>query len=128
MVAKKTKKKKGEKQKMALLKTKLQNMLREEAKKHNVELEFHLKNIDINGVKKGCSGHVVNTVTGNCVYLTTEEACLETLKGRAMYRLAKNIKDYSSNGLKNGGNRWVRTEELAVAVVHLLVTERGELR
>ena len=111
---------------MALLKTKLQKMLQEEAQKQNVDLVFHLKNIDINGVKKGCSGHVVDKTTGNCVYLTTEELSYEPLKGRSMYRLAKDTNDWSSNGLKNGFNRWIRTEELAVAAVHLLVTEKGE--
>lgn len=110
---------------MALLKTKLQNMLREEAQKQKIEVEFHLKNIDINGVKKGCSGHVVSPTTGSCVYLTTEEMAYKPLNGRAMYRLAKNVKDYSSNGLQNGNNRWIRMEEIAIAVVHLLATERG---
>ena len=111
-----------------LLKTKLTSMLRAEATKRGIELEFYLKNISINGVNKGCSGHVVNKNTGSCIYLTTEESVYGPLRGRAMYRLAKDTKDFSSNGLKNGNNRWIRLEEIAIAAVHLLATEKGEAR
>lgn len=111
---------------MLLLKTKLTKMLTAEAEKHGIELEFHLKNITVNGVNKGCSGHVVNKSSGSCVYLTTEESCYAPLQGRAMYRLAKDTNDWSSNRLKNGNNRWIRIEDIAIAVVHLLVTEKGE--
>ena len=110
-----------------LSKTKLTKMLLVEAAKQGIELEFHLKNISINGVNKGCSGHVVNKSSGSCIYLTTEELTYGPLQGRAMYRLAKDIKDFSSNGLKNGNNRWIRYEDLAIAAVHLLVTEKGEV-
>ena len=113
---------------MALLKTKLTNLLRTEAQSRGMELEFHLKNISINGVQKGCSGHVVNKANGSCVYVTTEESVYGPLQGRAMYRLAKDAKDYSSNGLANGYNRWIKFEDVAIAVVHLLATEKAEVR
>lgn len=110
-----------------LLKTKLKNLLLAEATKQEIELEFYLKNISINGVNKGCSGHVVNKNTGSCVYLTTEESAYGPLQGKAMYRLAKDTKDFSSNGLKNGNNRWVRMGDIAIAVARLLATEKGEV-
>ena len=108
-----------------MLKTKLTHELWKEAEKHGADLDIRLQNISINCVKKGCSGHIVNKLTRSCVYLTTEQSCYGLLRGKSMYRLAKDASDWSSNGLKNGYNRWVKTEELASAVVHLLMTERG---
>lgn len=108
-----------------LLKTKLTHALWKEAEKHDIGLDIRLQNICINGVKKGCSGHVVSKLTGGCVYLTTEEIGYTPLRGRSMYRLARDMNDWSSNGLKNGQNRWIETEDLAAAVINLLMTEKG---
>lgn len=111
-----------------LLKTKLTNMLRKEAETNELDIDIYLKNISVNGIKRGCDGHVVNKANGSCVYLTTEESCYGPLQGKAMYRLAENTKDWSSNSLKNGYNRWVDIGDIAVSVICLLATEKGEKR
>lgn len=108
-----------------LLKTKLSNQILAEAEKQGVDVELNIKNISVNGTKRGCSGHVTNKTTGSCVYLDTEESVFSPLAGKCMYRLAKDTKDWSSNSLKNGYNRWCKTEELASSVIHLLATEKG---
>lgn len=48
---------------------------------------FYLKNIVINGDKKGCSGFI--TLGDNTVYVNTESAF-----GYYLYRKAKHTKDY----------------------------------
>jgi hypothetical protein len=111
-----------------LLKAKLTNQLKIEAEKQNVKIEMFLRNISVNGEKRGCSGHVVNTETGSCVYLTTEKSCLSSLADKSMYRLALSIKDYSSNTLRNGYNRWAEDRYLPSAVISLLKREKGEER
>lgn len=108
-----------------LLKTKLTNQLCEEAEKQGVNIEIVLKNISVNGSKRGCSGHVINNSTGSCVYLNTEASVYGPLSDKVMYRLAKDAKDYSSNSLKNGNNRWCKPEDLASSVIHTLSTEKG---
>lgn len=112
----------------AFLKTKLINQLKAEAIRYDIELEYHLSNIQVNGDKRGCSGHVINKGTGVCVYIDTEGSCLSTLAGKSMYRLAANIKDYSSNALVNGYNRWTVHAELAAKVVGVLMTEQPKYR
>ena len=52
-----------------LLKTKLTHQLNAAAMAQGIEIEIFLKNISINGVKRGCSGHVVNKSTGSCAYV-----------------------------------------------------------
>ncbi len=109
-----------------LLKQKLAKQLKAEAAIQGVEIEIYIDNISINCIKKGCSGHVINTATGSCVYVDTEGSCLASLSGKSMYRLAKDRKDWASNSLKNGYNRWIEDENLASSVISLLVKEKGE--
>ena len=111
-----------------LLKTKLTNQLNKLAKEWGVELEVHLKNITVNGEKRGCSGHVVNLSTGSCVYVNTEGSCYAPLSGKSMYRLAKDINDYSSNSLRNGYNRWTNDVDFARVVFILTMIEKAEAR
>lgn len=111
---------------MALLSTKLKNQLKKEAEAQDVSIDIFIQNISVNGEKRGCDGHIVNKGNGSCVYLNTEESCYSPLHGKAMYRLAEKPKDWSSNGLKNGFNRWCKTENLAKEVIYLLKTEKGE--
>lgn len=111
-----------------LLKTKLAKQLVIEAMRMGISIEVFLKNISVNGVNRGCSGHVVNKNTGSCVYLTTESSCYQPLAGKSMYRLAKDTKDFSSNSLRNGNNRWTENENLASSVIFLLKKEKGEER
>lgn len=103
-----------------LLKTKLTNQIKAEAEKYHMPVVFNLKNIKINGQNRGCSGHVTSVYSGSCVYVNTEESCYAPLAGKSMCRYALNDKDYSSNGLINGNNRWYDNEEFAKYVVALL--------
>lgn len=81
-----------------ILMTRLKNAI----KKEIPNAEFKLRNININGVKKGCSGFITNE--GVTVYVNTEEPALTNLG--LMYRYARNDSDYQ--GLRN---RWVNTGE-----------------
>lgn len=78
---------------MPLLKTKFTNRITAILPKEL--LKITLRNININGVKKGCSGHITYLPTGRCVYINTEP--LTTDLSKVMYRLAKNESDFSSN-------------------------------
>lgn len=109
-----------------LLKTKLTNQLKKEAFEQGIRIEIYLNNISVNGTKTGCSGHVVNSMTCGCVYLNTEGSVLSSLAGKSMFRLARDTKDWSSNSLKNGYNRWVKDENLASSVISVLKREKGE--
>ena len=110
-----------------LLKTKLTHQLNAAAMAQEIEIEIFLKNISINGVKRGCSGHVVNKSTGSCAYVNTETFCCSPLAGKVMYRLARDTKDFSSNSLKNGYNRWATEEDLASSVIILLRREKPDI-
>ena len=110
-----------------LLKTKLTHQLNATAMAQGIEIEIFLKKISINGVKRGCTGHVVNKTTGTCVYVDTETFCYSPLAGKAMYRLARDTKDFSSTSLKNGYNRWVTEEDLASSVILLLKREKPDI-
>ena len=87
---------------MLILSTKLKNALKKRADELSMELEFNLKNIIINGEKRGCSGFVKNLNNGSIVYVTTEEPCLSTL--HYMYRHADSFQDY-----RGYRNRWADT-------------------
>ena len=72
--------------------------------------EFKLRNIDVNGQKRGCSGFIVNTVTNKIVYIDTEPcfnaAGLYGNKNNAvMLRSAESLKDYHG-----GMNQWSSIE------------------
>lgn len=59
------------------------------------ELDIKIKNIDVNGSKRGCSGFVKNNTNGVIVYLNTED----TLSGRHLFcRYAGNMKDFRGIG------------------------------
>lgn len=93
---------------MLILSTKLKNAISTHAK--GMDLAFTLKNISINGSKRGCSGFIRNNANGSVVYVNTEEPCLSNL--HYMYRYADNEKDY-----RGYHNRWANTlDELASAI------------
>ena len=103
-----------------ILSVKMQNALEKEAEKHGYNLEYNIKNISINGSKRGCSGFVTNTANGSCVYFTTDLSCFSHLG--FMYRYADNDKDY-----KGYLNRWTGLNDdrrpltvLAESIVNLL--------
>lgn len=79
---------------------------------------FHLKNISINGQRRGCSGFVVENSTGRVAYITTEPFFKGGLCGNKentlMYRAAENLKDY-----RGGTNHWGMCENVAYLVSRL---------
>ena len=93
---------------MLILSTKLKNAINKHA--NGMDLTFTLKNISINGSKRGCSGFIRNNANGSVVYVNTE--CVGIANLRYMYRYADNEKDY-----KGYRNRWAKTlDELASAI------------
>jgi hypothetical protein len=87
---------------MLLLATKLKNQF---SSVHQV----HLKNISVNGDKRGCSGFIQRG--GAIVYVNTE-----VLGGGYLYRTAAHLKDYSG-----GVNRYARDLAGLVAGVNSLL-------
>lgn len=79
---------------MPLLKTKICNQLKAIL---GDNINISLKNIVINGSKRGCSGHITHTTTGNCVYINTEPSIFKPTK--VLWRYAKDENDFSSNSL-----------------------------
>lgn len=99
-----------------LLMTKLKN----EIKRIQPEgLEFYLRNININGARRGCSGFIKNTENGNIVYVNTEKSCYEPLNDKNLYRTAKDLKDFSG-----GQNRWSTDNNISNEIVELLRLSR----
>lgn len=58
------------------------------------ELEFHLKNIVINGSKRGCSGFIRNPQNGVVVYINTDASSMTVQNASLYVRYAKDLKDY----------------------------------
>lgn len=109
---------------MLILSTKLKNAINKHA--NGMDLIFTLKNISINGSKRGCSGFIRNNANGSVMYVTTERSCATFLKPY-MYRYADNEKDYTGYH-----NRWAKTlDELASAIctcLHKTPQEQNERR
>jgi hypothetical protein len=88
---------------MLILSTKLKN-------KFLSVYDVQLKNIIINGDKRGCSGFI--SYNNNIVYINTE---IESSCG-LLYRIAKHNKDYTG-----GVNQWAKNiDELVINVTKLL--------
>lgn len=109
-----------------ILKHVLSRALEEWAEKEGIEIDIYLRNVEINGQKVGCSGHVINKTTGSCAYVNTEPA----FGGKVLYRLARDVIDYSSTSLINGYNRWCENEvdELAWKVIRMIAKEKARRR
>lgn len=96
---------------MLILTTKLKNALNKQG--GEMPLQFTLKNITINGEKRGCSGFVRNLDNNTVVYINTEMPCTHL---NYMYRYADHEKDFTGYH-----NRWANSlEELAKATINLL--------
>lgn len=106
---------------MPLLKTKLSNQLKKLIPEN--EIKISLKNIIINGSKRGCSGHITYLKTGKCVYVTTEPLITDPRK--LMWRYAENEKDFTSNriGIK-GKNHFITEPELATTIIKALTADK----
>ena len=97
--------------KKPILAVKLRNEILKQISGDNISVS--LRNISINGNKKGCSGFITNSENGTCVWLSTDnEYCRQPI----VYRYAKNISDYHG-----GINRWCDTAfDLAYAIKKML--------
>lgn len=105
-----------------ILAVKLKNAIKKEAANNNMELVFSLKNIIINGEKRGCSGFVRNVKNGSVIYVDTEKPVLSNL--HYMYRYAEDEHDY-----RGYRNRWADTfEELVKDVCKCLTMTPEEAR
>ena len=109
---------------MLILSTKLKNAINTHA--NGMDLTFTLKNISINGSKRGCSGFIRNNANGSVVYVNTEPSCA-TFIPPFMYRYADHERDWT--GYRN---RWAKTlDELASAIctcLHKTPAETNERR
>lgn len=108
-----------------ILATKLRNAFKKANKKYNYDLQFDIKNIVINGEKRGCSGFVTNEENGSCVYIDTEKPCCLNLG--VMYRYADNNKDFMGYS-----NRWTGrnydVDSLADVILALLDKTPKQMR
>lgn len=80
-----------------LFATKLKNSLTTLAEQHGMEIKVELKNIAVNGQRRGCSGFV--TCGDSCVYVNTEHSIYGPISSQSMCRYAKDTKDFSSVSL-----------------------------
>lgn len=103
---------------MLILSTKLKNAITKKA--NGMELKFTLKNISVNGQKRGCSGFIRNMANDSVVYVNTEVFGWLTL----MYRYADNEQDFK--GYHNRWTREINLDELAEAVCKLLMQTPAE--
>lgn len=108
-----------------ILAVKMKNALKKANKTYEYPLKFEIKNILVNGQKRGCSGFVTNLNNGSCVYINTEPV----IEGRLgiLYRYAKDDKDY-----KGYTNRWTgrvyTVDSLANNILKLLDKTPEEAR
>lgn len=104
-----------------VLSTKLKNAIKRA--NPNGVYEFHLKTITVNGVKRGCSGFIVNKANNSIVYTTTEPVMTNLTY---MYRFADSLSDFY--GYRN---RWCKTRTvdcLAAEIITLLQTTPQQAR
>ena len=100
---------------MIILSTKLKNSINKK-NNNNLQLEFHLKNISINGEKRGCSGFIRNVNNNSIVYIDTEGIKWNGKNKLYLYRYADTVKDYSGYH-----NRWANSlENLSDNILELL--------
>lgn len=95
--------------------TKLRNAINKKMPENSYE--FDVRNISINGDKRGCSGVIGNKEKGTYVYVTTEKTGCSWLKPY-MFRRAESMNDC---GGSNSVNLWASDfSELVKDVVDLL--------
>ena len=106
---------------MIILRTKLRNAINKQNNNKN-NLTFKLKNITINGAKKGCSGFIINNDNSTVIYVNTEGITWSNQPTKYMYRYAKDDKDYTGYT-----NRWATgLDNLAKLIVKHIEEEPNE--
>lgn len=96
----------------ALLATKLKNQLLA----LNPDLTVQLKNVNINGVKMGCTGFITDPGTERIVYVCTDNNH-NPQNTRVYYRVARSTKDYTG-----GRNQFAQHTDIAQSLVTLLTS------
>lgn len=101
---------------------KLLSMLSSAEKENDgLMLTHNLQNMQCNGKQTGCYGHIMNILSGKCVYVTTERSCYQPIADKNMVRYAADMKDYSSVSLgAKGRNQFVTNDELVGKIVDML--------
>ena len=98
-----------------ILSVKLKNALVKKAELRNMDITVTLKNISINGDKRGCSGFIVNNENGSIVYVNTEKSVYGGISPY-LYRYANSTSDYTGYH-----NRYAKTlDELVNSIIELL--------
>jgi hypothetical protein len=104
---------------MLILSTKLRNAINAHA--NGMDLAFDLKNISINGSKRGCSGFIRNNANGSVVYVNTEDS-IQAHIPCYMFRYADNEKDFTGYT-----NHFARSlDQLSKAICGFLENTRQE--
>lgn len=105
-----------------ILSTKLKNAIRKTGGAAAVNLSFSLNNINVNGVKRGCSGFITNGINGSIVYVDTEESCLTNYK--YICRYADSLHDF--HGYRN---HWTNSfESLVNEIIQMLQKTQAEAK
>ncbi len=102
-----------------MLPTKLRNRITAAGAVQDMEFEFKLRTIMVNGNKLGTSGFVKNVATGKVVYVKTEVSAYGPLSSKVLYRVARDFSDYAGMGYNQWGE--VRDD----GFVHDIVRELG---
>ena len=97
-----------------LLMTRVKNQVSKIAKGN---YEYHLRNISVNGSKRGCYGFIVNKDNGVVVYINTEKSCYVPLSTKNLVRYARDIKDF---GGSHSLNEWATDEDVFSYIVQML--------
>lgn len=100
-----------------LLAVKLRNQLR----KLDPTLEVELKNINVNGMKRGCSGYITDPRTGRVIYVDTEALLLPILGGAMWRAVAVKGRSYTPGG---SWNYYSKEERLAHDILEAFKTLR----
>lgn len=105
-----------------ILSTKLKNAIVKKAGSRAKNLTFSLKNISINGNKRGCYGFIKNEKNGSIIYVDTEGSCLANLN--YLFRYAYSFHDY-----RGYRNHWANIlDELTTEILNMLEKTPAEAR
>ncbi|MBT1164603.1 hypothetical protein [Bifidobacterium felsineum] len=88
---------------------------RNHVRKIDPTIEFiNLRNVLVNGAKRGCSGFLRNPANGRMVYVNTDVLLIE--RGHEAY--ARTVKD--EHDTSGGQNRWSTCDDLPQLAVNML--------
>lgn len=99
-----------------ILTTKLKNAIIRHA--NGMNLKFTIKNVIVNGEKRGCCGFIRNLDNNSVVYTTAEDSCAKWLT--YLYRRADDEKDFGSRRWRNQWTKQKDVDELAACICKML--------